>query len=395
MQTLTQPSLLLKPFAEQGDKNTLPVTNTDQSEPQRADLTNGFPAITGLPSDQGGLPPERKDFNALGYLTTTYDWFYQCGGTFTFNSTISTAIGGYPLGARLWYTNPDGVSMIVRSTIQNNTNDFVSDPTKIGRPGENKPWEIENFMGIDSPFPLFAFTWADHEFNDVSWLRADTWSWQSGLTYISAYDFLEDEYTNGTQGSETVGSYTIQYTTGPSGIKIVSAANAGTVEDIFEESGVAWYYILDTTNTQFKLPRTKYGFTGLRDTVGKYVEAGLPNIEGTFPDYFGTNVEGTGAFYETSKTNGNRIGTGNVGIQCAGFDASRSNSIYGNSTTVQPPATQMYLYFYVGNTIRNETEVDVGEISEVLNDKWDSSNMQVVDSLPANPQTGVFYFSRS
>ena len=65
MQTITQPSLLLKPFAEQGDKNTLPVVNTDASEPQRADLTSGFPAIVSLPPDQGGLPPERKDFNAL------------------------------------------------------------------------------------------------------------------------------------------------------------------------------------------------------------------------------------------------------------------------------------------------------------------------------------------
>ena len=48
MQTLTQPSLLLKPFAEQGDKNTIPDVNTDQTEPQKADFTNGFPAITSL-----------------------------------------------------------------------------------------------------------------------------------------------------------------------------------------------------------------------------------------------------------------------------------------------------------------------------------------------------------
>ena len=132
MQSLTQPTLLLKPFADSGDKNSLPDVNTDTSNPQRADLTNGFPQITGLKPAQGGLPPERKDFNALGYLTTTYDYFYQAGGVFTFDSTISTAIGGYPLNARLWYVDGNGNAYILRSTKQNNTDNFVSTPSYIG-----------------------------------------------------------------------------------------------------------------------------------------------------------------------------------------------------------------------------------------------------------------------
>lgn len=132
MQSLTQPTLLLKPFAESGDKNTIPVTNTDASNPQLADLTNGFPAITSEDPDDGGLPPERKDFNGLGYLTTTYDFFYQAGGTFTFNTIVSNAIGGYPLGAKLWYTNSNGNSVILTSTKANNQDNFISNPSYIG-----------------------------------------------------------------------------------------------------------------------------------------------------------------------------------------------------------------------------------------------------------------------
>lgn len=131
MQNLTQPTLLLKPFAESGDKNSIPVTNTDPNNPQLADLTNGFPAITSQTPDNNGLPPERKDFNGLGYLTTTYDYFVQAGGKFTFDSTVSSAIGGYPAGARLWYLPSGGSTMIVRSLIDNNTYDFTSDPTLI------------------------------------------------------------------------------------------------------------------------------------------------------------------------------------------------------------------------------------------------------------------------
>lgn len=129
MQSLTQPTTLLKPFAENGDKNTLPVSATGT---QKASLDEGFPEKTSLAPAAGGLPPERKDFNALGHLTTTYDYFYQAGGTFTFNSTISTAIGGYPLNARLWYTDGNGATVVLRSTKGNNTDNFVTTPSYIG-----------------------------------------------------------------------------------------------------------------------------------------------------------------------------------------------------------------------------------------------------------------------
>ena len=131
MQSLTQPTLLLKPFAQNGDKNSIPDVNSDASNPQLADLTNGFPPITSLEPSDGGLPAERKDFNALGYLTTLYDYFYQAGGTFTWNDTIVSAIGGYPLGARLWYTKNNGDTIIVRSGKGNNTDNFTQDESYI------------------------------------------------------------------------------------------------------------------------------------------------------------------------------------------------------------------------------------------------------------------------
>lgn len=97
---------------------------------------------------------------------------------------------------------------------------------------------------------------------------------------------------------------------------------------------------------------------GASDThpAGTTVEAGLPNIEGTFiaalRDGFPTESGRiTGAFYENGSTTGedgyNSITSG-VGIPsgCApfGFSASRSNSIYGASNTVQPPAYCMYIW---------------------------------------------------
>lgn len=98
---------------------------------------------------------------------------------------------------------------------------------------------------------------------------------------------------------------------------------------------------------------------GASDThpAGTTVEAGLPNVKGTFiaalrdgfTDYSANKI--TGAFYENGITTGedsyNSIST-DVGIPSGGapfgFDASRSNSIYGRSTTVRPPAYFTYTW---------------------------------------------------
>lgn len=74
---------------------------------------------------------------------------------------------------------------------------------------------------------------------------------------------------------------------------------------------------------------------------GKKIEAGLPNITGYvyggIKDY-SYQVQVGGAFSKSSSTAisiPNGEGTKSIGFD---FSASKSNSIYGNSTTVQPPA---------------------------------------------------------
>lgn len=69
--------------------------------------------------------------------------------------------------------------------------------------------------------------------------------------------------------------------------------------------------------------------------VGTTIEAGLPNITGK-GHYADNNGDWEGALYNVG--NANYIGDGSASGTRIGFDASRSNSIYGNSNTVQPPA---------------------------------------------------------
>ena len=77
---------------------------------------------------------------------------------------------------------------------------------------------------------------------------------------------------------------------------------------------------------------------GAVSDIGTNVSAGLPNITGSFQTlYPGTPI--TGAFYESSGTSNGDGGNGSTkGVT---LDASRSNGIYGRSSTVQPPAIKV------------------------------------------------------
>ena len=235
---------------------------------------------------------------------------------------------------------------------------------------------------VAASLPLFTPIWADHILNNASYLRADTFSWQSGAVYISAYQHLVDDVNGITSETETVAGTTITFYRATDGHKVVLADQESNVATIFEATGIAWYYILDTTNQRFKLPRSKWNFVGLRDSVGGYVAPGLPNITGRiynsgrflYAEKDGSNFQNSGALFAGDRQSGGQgctqygNGTGNRSIN---IDASLSNSTYGASNTVQQAATQAYLYFYVGNTVQNETSVDVAEMTEAINDKVD------------------------
>lgn len=221
---------------------------------------------------------------------------------------------------------------------------------------------------------LFYSAWADHEVDDMSWLRADTFSWQSGDVYKAAYEHLANDlhlaYSDPADPVkvDVIGDIPITYVLTPDGHKICLPSQESNLIALYEATGVAWYYILDEDNKQFKLPRTKYGFTGLRDSVGGYVAPGLPSIEHTHTvSGYGNNSSGNNSVFVQEN--------GNDYVQLNSTTNTAVSPIYGASDTVQPAATQMYLYFYVGNFEQDAVEQTAGINAELFNKKID---------LPAN-----------
>lgn len=169
--SLNTPRVILQPFAEQGDKNAI-LDSPSTQEPQLANFQDGFPAVTSTPIPNGGIPPERADFNGLFNLMSSFYFFTQNGGTYTFNQAVSSAIGGYPKGARLYYTDNTGTTYIVESLINDNNNNFVANPSLID--GVN--WKyvsstpITNTLSANSASNVFSTQAIQNKFQLVNQL---------------------------------------------------------------------------------------------------------------------------------------------------------------------------------------------------------------------------------
>ena len=116
-----------------------------------------------------------------------------------------------------------------------------------------------------------------------------------------------------------------------------SAINRTTYIDLYNVIGTT--YGSGNGSTTFNLPnflnKTFWGGS----SSGSIKNAGLPNITGTVGATALNAISSTGCFYKTSNTNAGIYGSTST-ANIIGFNAANSNSIYGSSSTVQPPAVQ-------------------------------------------------------
>lgn len=120
--------LIPRVFASGGEtQNPIPEDSTGTN---RASYQDGFPPITSERIADGGIPPNRLDFNGLGTLFSMFAYAMQQGQYTTFDSAVSTKIGGYPQGAILWYVLNGVPQYLVQSLVANNTTSDLTDTTK-------------------------------------------------------------------------------------------------------------------------------------------------------------------------------------------------------------------------------------------------------------------------
>lgn len=136
--------------------------------------------------------------------------------------------------------------------------------------------------------------------------------------------------------------------------------------------GVCGKFVYDSVNNTVRLPKVTGIIEGTTDitALGDLIEAGLPNITGQANKYVGYG-NGSGAIYITSGQEGLASPGSSYGTQVLNLDASRSSSIYGNSSTVQPQTIKAFYYIVIANSTKTEIQSDIDEIATDLNGKAD------------------------
>ena len=300
--------------------------------------------------------------------------------------------------------------------------------------------DLQNQLDSKAPAVLLSHFWSDHIINEMSCLRGDTFSWQSGDVYTAVYNHLVNDltinvdtlycwtrpskevytikenpsvgdnvyvitdgvvefastvnsisgdtlipanmqayhrYSDGdisdqtvpvTPQTETIGSYTITYYEAADKHKICLADQETTIYNLFNTTGNARYFILDTTNTRFKLARWKHNkYQAKAPVVGTGIALGFTNGQVNFgtmaggnglDTYQGDYGKAVGTTYSGTRTTTNKV----CGIVT---DPTKS----GIEATLD--ADDMYLYFYVGTFTKTAYQETAGLNSELFNGKVD------------------------
>ncbi len=221
---------------------------------------------------------------------------------------------------------------------------------------------------------LFDSKFVDHILDSEYWVRADLFEWLDSAVYIDAYNELVSEFNS---TSEVLTDGDITYKKSAKGYNICLQDQETAIQTRFNDSGIAWFYILDPDTQKFKLPRTQWNFVGLRDNAGGYVAESLPNITSRIMSKSLANGNGNTVFYSSEgaiyiDNNDTFSGLAGVGggstttTSSIKLDASLSSSTYQDGAPVQQRATQMYLYFCVKRV--NNTPADI-DPSQIVNDE--------------------------
>ena len=129
---MPNPDLIPEPFAQSGDKNTIPLERAIADPVYRASWKAGFPPDTRLPKDLGGEAPDGLDFNGILNVLSQAIVFLQKGNAYQFDA----ALAPYPIGALV--RSNDNLTTY-QSTVPNNSNNPNSNMTG---------WRVYNGSGF-------------------------------------------------------------------------------------------------------------------------------------------------------------------------------------------------------------------------------------------------------
>lgn len=246
----------------------------------------------------------------------------------------------------------------------------------------NSGWNIAN--GVSSTLTISVDTWYDVRVSftgtqyliDVSTNNGTTWT-----NYITISSSASISASKRRLGNHIGNAYFVLGSIDLNGCYInidgrrwwsgKTERRAGFLTEDEWQQTVATYgscgkYVYDSVNNTVRLPKVSDILQGTTDltALGDLIEAGLPdhNHHTSLPTC------------ETD-SGSDRLVLGNGGNPTTrsyiSNNASTSNPIYGNSTTVQPQTIKVLYYIVIANSTKTDVQVDIDKIATDLNGKAD------------------------
>lgn len=373
MQDLTLPQVLSGAFAYNGEKNTIPDAPTGSF---LASIQEGFPPITMMPKKNGGQPPEGKDFNGIFNLMSQFYFFTQNGGTYTFNQSVSDAIGGYPENALLWYYPDDNnvTAKWLRSIKANNTDNFITNPEVIGT-----SWvEQNNQQSILPPTSILTF---DHPVDFSGLLPLNSAQFKQGYL-IENCDTSYPDFWEKMLEYKRLGASNAAYA------RYAKTQQQYTAE--LSANGFCGFYVIDESAKSVRLPYLGDAYLqgGASNSIDR--TAGLPSIQHTHShrhDLPGVNSYCAGGGRVLYVYGANDSGSAGQGYRQSAYDNTQNSAvsaIYGKSDTVQTDSVGVFFYIVVANTWKDISIEDfTARLDAVTEQAIDQINTLVASATTA------------
>ena len=289
-----------------------------------------------------------------------------------YDGTNERVLNCYQYGAS-WGYRPTNGKVGSASTQQNGVTNvaygFSTDPTKSGieaqinekqiagtyfiqvATGSETEDNIINEIELNNPFSLLDYKFSEYELNNLSWLRSNG-QWNSKAVYPAVYDLLSKIYN----GAET-----------KAGVSVKLSTASYTDTD----------FVLNTAEETFRLP-IKVKLASGKAVVGNGMVLGLTDGNKNY----GLTVSQGGVYLGYESDYGRNVGSGTSAL--TGSFALPA-SLLGITTDplksgIETSDSDLYLYFYVGETVQNANLINAGRIEEKLTGYLSKNNKEEIVS---------------
>lgn len=199
---------------------------------------------------------------------------------------------------------------------------------------------IINEIELNNPFSLLDYKYSEYELNNLSWLRSNG-QYNSKAIYPAVYDLLLKIYN----GTETKAGVSVKLHT--------------------DTSATEYDFRINTADETFMLP-IKVKLASGKAIVGNGMALGLTtNLNAGGVEYLHTATQASKHLLG-SGLNNTPLSTGSV-IVGNGVDTDRAYgvSINPDLSGIETSSLDLYLYFYVGETVQNANLINAGRIEEI------------------------------